>query len=40
MAMVWPRPLPVDAYVAAGREVEVPRPGCPGGKAVAELTRD
>ena len=29
MAMVWPCPLPVDAYVAAGREVEFPRPGCP-----------
>ena len=29
MAMVWPCPLPVDAYVAAGREVEFPRPACP-----------
>ena len=29
MAIVWPCPLPVDAYVAAGREVEFPRPGCP-----------
>ena len=29
MAIVWPCPLPVDAYVAAGREVEVPRPVCP-----------
>ena len=29
MAIVWPCPLPVDAYVAAGREVEVPRPACP-----------
>ncbi len=29
MAMVWPCPLPVDAYIAAGRRVEVPRPGCP-----------
>ena len=29
MAMVWPCPLPVDAYVAAGREVEFPRPVCP-----------
>jgi len=27
--MVWPCPLPVDAYVAAGREVEFPRPACP-----------
>ncbi len=27
--MVWPCPLPVDAYVAAGRRVEFPRPGCP-----------
>jgi hypothetical protein len=29
VAIVWPCPLPVDAYVAAGREVEFPRPGCP-----------
>ena len=29
MAMVWPCLLPVDAYVAAGRAVEVPRPDCP-----------
>jgi len=29
VAMVWPCPLPVDAYVAAGREVEFPRPVCP-----------
>jgi hypothetical protein len=29
MAIVWPCPLPVDAYVAAGRAVEVPRPVCP-----------
>lgn len=29
MAMVWPCPLPVDAYVAAGREVGFPRPACP-----------
>ncbi len=29
MAMVWPCPLTVDAYVAAGREVEFPRPACP-----------
>ena len=29
MAIVWPCPLPVDAYVAAGREVVVPRPVCP-----------
>jgi putative transposase len=27
--MVWPCPLPVDAYVAAGREVGFPRPACP-----------
>jgi hypothetical protein len=27
--MVWPCPLTVDAYVAAGREVEFPRPDCP-----------
>jgi hypothetical protein len=29
VAIVWPCPLPVDAYVAAGRKVEVPRPVCP-----------
>ena len=29
VAIVWPCPLTVDAYVAAGREVEFPRPGCP-----------
>jgi Domain of unknown function (DUF6431) len=29
VAIVWPCPLPVDAYVAAGRGVEVPRPVCP-----------
>jgi len=29
VAIVWPCPLPVDAYVAAGREVEVPRTDCP-----------
>jgi uncharacterized protein DUF6431 len=29
VAIVWPCPLPVDAYIAAGRRVEVPRPGCP-----------
>jgi Domain of unknown function (DUF6431) len=29
VAMVWPCPLPVDAYVAAGREVEFPRLACP-----------
>ena len=29
MAMVWPCPLPVDAYVVAGRGVEFPRPACP-----------
>lgn len=29
MAIVWPTELDVDMYVAAGREVEVPRPGCP-----------
>jgi Domain of unknown function (DUF6431) len=30
MAMVWPTELDVDGYVAAGREVGVPRPDCPG----------
>lgn len=29
MAIVWPCPLPVDVYAAAGRQVEVPRPDCP-----------
>ena len=28
MAIVWPCPLPVDAYVAAGKQVEFPRPDC------------
>ena len=30
MVMVWPCTLPVDAYAAAGREVEFPRLPCPG----------
>ena len=29
MAIVWPCPLAVDAYAAAGREVGFPRPACP-----------
>src|SRR6266704_3576206 len=29
VAIVWPCPLSVDAYVAAGREAEFPRPDCP-----------
>lgn len=29
VAIVWPCPLSVDAYVAAGRELDVPRPDCP-----------
>lgn len=29
MTMVWPCSLSVEAYVDAGREVEVPRPDCP-----------
>ena len=29
MAIVWPCALSVDEYVAAGRELEVPRPHCP-----------
>ena len=29
VAIVWPCPLSVDAYVAAGRDVVVPRPACP-----------
>ena len=29
VAIVWPCPLAVDAYVAAGRDVGFPRPSCP-----------
>jgi transposase-like protein len=29
MAIVWPTELDVDGYVAAGRELVVPRPACP-----------
>lgn len=29
MAIVWPCALSVDEYLAAGRELEVPRPDCP-----------
>lgn len=29
MAIVWPCTLPVDAYAAAGRSVDVPRADCP-----------
>jgi transposase-like protein len=29
VVIVWPCPLPVDAYAAAGRDVEFPRPDCP-----------
>ena len=29
VAMVWPCPLSVDAYAAAGGEVDAPRLGCP-----------
>lgn len=29
VAIVWPCPLGVDEYAAAGRDVEVPRPTCP-----------
>ena len=29
MAIVWPCALSVDQYLAAGREIEVPRPICP-----------
>jgi hypothetical protein len=29
VAIVWPCPLPVDAYATAGRDVVVPRPDCP-----------
>ena len=30
MAIVWPCPLGVEQYAAAGRQVEAPRPDCPG----------
>jgi hypothetical protein len=30
MAIVWPCALSVDEYLAAGRELEVPRQSCPG----------
>lgn len=30
MAIVWPCPLSLDEYAAAGRDVEVPRPDCVG----------
>lgn len=29
MAIVWACPLDVDAYAAAGRDVDAPRPACP-----------
>ena len=29
VAIVWPCPLAVDAYIAAGRDVGFPRPPCP-----------
>jgi len=29
MAIVWPCPLSVEAYAAAERSIEVPRPSCP-----------
>ena len=32
MAIVWPTALGVEQYAAAGRDVEVPRLGCPGCK--------
>ncbi len=30
MAIVWPSELDVEAYAATGRDLEVPRPDCPG----------
>ena len=30
VVMVWRCVLSVDEYVAAGKEVDVPRPDCPG----------
>ena len=36
MAIVWPCPLSVEAYVAGGRDVEVPCPSCPScGRAMS-----
>ncbi len=32
MAMVWPTALGVEQYAAAGRNIDVPRLGCPGCK--------
>lgn len=29
VAIVWPTPLDIDTYAAAGRDVEVPHPDCP-----------
>jgi transposase-like protein len=29
VSIVWPCPVPVESYAAAGRGVEVPRPDCP-----------
>jgi hypothetical protein len=29
VAIVWPCPLAVDAYAAAGRDMGFPRPDCP-----------
>ena len=29
MAIVWPCTLPVDAYAAAGKSVDIPRADCP-----------
>ena len=37
MAIVWPCSLSLDAYVAADRELEVPRPRCP--ECSAPMTR-
>ena len=37
MAIVWPCSLSLDAYAAAGRELEIPRPDCP--KCSAPMTR-
>jgi Domain of unknown function (DUF6431) len=33
VAIVWPCPLPVDAYAAAGRRAQFPRPECPSCRA-------
>lgn len=37
VAMVWRCQLSVEEYVAAGKEIEVPRPSCPGCEMVMQF---